>query len=204
MTTSDTHPTPARSPWPTRAYPSRFPLWSLVTIAVLLGLDAIADLTTFGGPLHIAAEVGVALTSGGAIIVLWRRYAREKAEAARRARALESRVRDAEADLETSRLEIDRWRAEARRATAGLAAAVERTFATWKLSPSEVEIGFMLLKGFSHKEIADLRGTSERTVREQAGAIYRKAGIGGRAELSAWFLEDLLPGPHDEGGSPRT
>lgn len=194
MNDNNTPPTSVRSSWPARAYPSRFPLWSLIAIAVLLALDAIADLTSFGGPLHVAAEVGVGLTSAGAIVVLWRRYARERAEATRRTRALESRVRDAEADLETSRLALDRWREEARSATAGLAAAIERTFAAWKLSPSEVEIGFMLLKGLSHKEIADLRGTSARTVREQAGAIYRKAGVGGRVELSAWFLEDLLPG----------
>ena len=34
---------------------------------------------------------------------------------------------------------------------------------------------------------------TERTVRDQAGAIYRKSGLAGRAELSAYFLEDLLP-----------
>ena len=50
----------------------------------------------------------------------------------------------------------------------------------------------MLLKGFSHKEIAALRETSERTIREQARAVYRKAGLSGRASLSAFFLEDLL------------
>ena len=38
-----------------------------------------------------------------------------------------------------------------------------------------------------------MRETRERTVREQARAVYRKAGLGGRSELSAFFLEDLLP-----------
>ena len=54
----------------------------------------------------------------------------------------------------------------------------------------------MLLKGFSHKEIATLRQASERTIREQARAVYRKAGLSGRASLAAFFLEDLLL-PHD-------
>jgi len=33
---------------------------------------------------------------------------------------------------------------------------------------------------------------SERTVRQHAVAVYRKSGLAGRAELSAFFLEDLL------------
>jgi len=37
----------------------------------------------------------------------------------------------------------------------------------------------LLLKGLSLKEIATVRGTGERTVREQARAVYRKAGLTG-------------------------
>ena len=37
-----------------------------------------------------------------------------------------------------------------------------------------------------------MRATSERTVREQARSVYRKAGVSGRSGLSAYFLEDLL------------
>jgi DNA-binding NarL/FixJ family response regulator len=33
---------------------------------------------------------------------------------------------------------------------------------------------------------------SETTVRQQARAIYRKAGLSGRHDLAAFFLEDLL------------
>jgi DNA-binding NarL/FixJ family response regulator len=43
-----------------------------------------------------------------------------------------------------------------------------------------------------HKAIADLRQTSERTVRQQALAVYRKSGLNGRNDLAAFFLEDLL------------
>jgi hypothetical protein len=38
----------------------------------------------------------------------------------------------------------------------------------------------------------------ETTARQQAGAIYRKAGLSGRHELAAFFLEDLL-GPRSVG-----
>ena len=50
----------------------------------------------------------------------------------------------------------------------------------------------MLLKGLSHKEIAVVRDTSERTVREQSRAVYRKSGLSGRSSFAAFFLEDLL------------
>ena len=50
----------------------------------------------------------------------------------------------------------------------------------------------MLLKGYEHKQMAARTGRSERTVRQHAGAVYEKAGIGGRAELAAYFLNDLM------------
>ena len=53
----------------------------------------------------------------------------------------------------------------------------------------------------SFKEAAAVRDTSERTVREQARSLYKKAGLAGRSELSAFFLEDLLL-PREESGSP--
>ena len=62
----------------------------------------------------------------------------------------------------------------------------------WKLTPAEAEVGVLLLKGLSHRDVAGVRSTSERTVREQARSLYRKASLAGRSELSAFFLEDLL------------
>jgi len=60
------------------------------------------------------------------------------------------------------------------------------------LTPAERETALMLLKGFSLKRIAALSGRSERTVRQHAVAVYEKAGLAGRAELSGFFLGDLL------------
>ena len=62
----------------------------------------------------------------------------------------------------------------------------------WELTPAEREVCLLLLKGLSLREIADIRDTGERTAREQARAIYRKSALAGRAELAAFFLEDLL------------
>ena len=85
-----------------------------------------------------------------------------------------------------------RWRQTARSHIEGLSQAIGTQFQDWRLSEGEAEIASLMLKGLSHKEIASLRDSSEATVRQQARAVYRKSGLAGRAELSAYFLEDLL------------
>jgi len=69
---------------------------------------------------------------------------------------------------------------------------MDRQFDRWGLTPAEREVALLQLKGLRHKAIAELRNTSERTVRQQALAIYRKSGLSGRTDLAAFFLEDLL------------
>lgn len=82
----------------------------------------------------------------------------------------------------------------------GLAHAIDEQLDAWGLTPAEKEVAFLLLKGFSFKEIAPVRGTSERTVRQQGLAVYAKSGLAGRAELAAFFLEDLLVPSTPAGG----
>jgi len=95
-------------------------------------------------------------------------------------------------DLELARVQGQRWRGEARGFLNGLGEAIEVQFSRWNLTEAEREIALLLLKGLSLKEIAAVRATSDRTVRVQTRALYAKAGINGRAALSAFFLEDLL------------
>ena len=97
-------------------------------------------------------------------------------------------------DLEAARAEGEAWRREAHLHVAGLGAAIDRQFESWGLTAAEREIGLLMLKGFSHKEISALRGTSDPTVRHQATTIYQKAGVESRTAFCAFFLEDLLPG----------
>lgn len=89
--------------------------------------------------------------------------------------------------------DLERWRQRATGLIAGLREMMDQQFDDWKLSAAERQVAVLLIKGLSLKEIAVIRTTSERTVRQQAGAVYAKSGLGGRAELSAFFLEDLLP-----------
>ena len=95
-------------------------------------------------------------------------------------------------DLARAKADGEHWRAEVRQHVDGLSRAIAAQFAQWQLSTGEADVASLLLKGLSHKEIARLRDTSEATVRQQAATIYRKSGLGSRAELAAFFLEDLL------------
>jgi DNA-binding CsgD family transcriptional regulator len=88
--------------------------------------------------------------------------------------------------------ERDAWRESARRAFEGLSAAIDEQFDAWDLTPAEREVALLLLKGYSHKHVAAATGRSERTARQHAAAVYEKAGLHNRAELSAYFLDDLL------------
>jgi DNA-binding CsgD family transcriptional regulator len=96
------------------------------------------------------------------------------------------------ASLDSESAERDRWRASAQHALEGLGRAIDEQFAEWRLTPTEREVALLLLKGHGHKQIAARTGRSERTVRQHAGVVYDKSGLGGRAELSAFFLQDLM------------
>jgi DNA-binding CsgD family transcriptional regulator len=95
-------------------------------------------------------------------------------------------------ELALARHEGAEWRARVQELMRGLGDAIDQQFSRWNLSPAEKDVALLLLKGYSHKEVAELRSRAERTVRQQALAIYRKANLSGRASLAAFFLEDLL------------
>lgn len=95
-------------------------------------------------------------------------------------------------DLEVARSEGAQWRTDMREVLKGLALAIDGQFERWQLTAAERDVALLMLKGLSHREIAIARDTSERTIRQQAQAIYAKANLSGRAALSAFFLEDLL------------
>jgi DNA-binding CsgD family transcriptional regulator len=69
---------------------------------------------------------------------------------------------------------------------------IDDEFNRWQFSRAEKEIALLLIKGLAMKDIAEIRGSSENTVRQQASHIYKKSSLNGRLELSAYFLDDLL------------
>lgn len=95
-------------------------------------------------------------------------------------------------DLDIARAEGEGWRSRVQSHLAGLKGAMDQQFQAWGMTAAEREVGLLILKGLSHKEIASLRATTDATVRQQAQAIYRKAGLPGKTAFSAYFLEDLF------------
>lgn len=170
-------------------------LVAFIAVALLAALDLASDLregTTVG---HVLAEGGVFVVGMvGAVFMAHRLMGAMRGERVAREEAIHLAER-----LKASEAEAARWRDEARDLLAGLGVALDRQFERWALSPAEKEVALLLLKGLSHKEIAAVRSITEATARQQARAVYKKAGLSGRNDLAAFFLEDLmLPRETDE------
>jgi len=84
------------------------------------------------------------------------------------------------------------WRKARAQEIGAMRDAIAREFHAWGLTAAETDVASLLLKGASMKEIALARKSSEATIRQQAQSMYRKAGLSGRAELSAYFLDSLF------------
>lgn len=152
------------------------------SIFVLIALDVVSD---YGEGIdwgHIVVELGVLLIAVAGLSLLGHAYYQ----------STQHTMQNLQTDLLNAQQEARRWRNENQDLLKGLGIEIQKQFSRWELTQAESEIGLLILKGFSHQEIADIRNASERTVREQARALYRKAGLAGRSELSAFFLEDLL------------
>ena len=145
-----------------------FPIITLILASVFFAYDIIADLLDGDEALfHIIIESAVFLAIS---MVLYRELHR----------------------LRRVRAELSEEQARTARLSGELLAVMRDQFARWGLSPSESEIALLLIKGLSMKEIADARKVKEKTIRQQATAVYSKSGCAGRHELVAHFIEDLM------------
>lgn len=154
-------------------------IFAIVVIAS--GADLVADLSHGADTGHIVKEaiiIGISI-----IAIAWLLLGLHQ-------QRLEIKSLQQELDaVTTSKEPPKKYVLEARK---NLGNVVTQQFSEWTLTGSEIEVGWLLLKGLSLKEIAIVRSTQEKTVRQQASAIYRKAGISGRHAFSAWFIEDIL------------
>ncbi len=155
---------------------------AVLAIIVIANLfDMTSDLSSGASAWHLVEE-GLVILMSLAVIIGLLFYLRMQKRA-----------------LERIRLEFSKQQQEAAPASAELLQArkqlgseIRRQFHDWQLTGSEQEVAMLLLKGLSFKEIAAVRDTHEKTVRQQASAIYKKAGVSGRHAFSAWFIEDFL------------
>ena len=154
----------------------------LLLIVVASGFDLYTDIS-HGASYHHTLKEGVIMlfAFGGALWLL------------NNLREQQKEIQQLRHTLTTNQVsndkQPDRYVIEARQQFTDM---VSQQFNAWQLTDSEKEVGWLLLKGLSLKEIAIVRDTLEKTVRQQASAIYRKADLAGRHAFAAWFLEDLL------------
>jgi len=157
----------------------------MAVIATAGIIDLIFDTFRFFNPyinlLHIIFEIGFigfALVSG---TFLWISYNKNYIKLAHS----ESRIQEITK-------ERDLWRKKHDHAIKKIQSGIMEQFQKWKFSASESEVAIFLIRGYSHKQIAGMLEKSERTVRNQSLNIYKKSGMVGRSELTAFFLEDLF------------
>lgn len=165
-----------------------------VVLAIIVGVQFLCALFFVGeilisvlglsiGPLdwtlHELIEIGAAigLIIGSVVGALALRQARKRRDAA------EAALRDARSAFHD---------------------ILELRFTTWDLTPAERDVALFAIKGFSLHDIAELRGVSEGTVKAQSNAIYRKAGVTGRAQLLSLFIDELVKDVEPQPSSSST
>lgn len=98
-------------------------------------------------------------------------------------------------NIKTDNLELSseniKIKSELKKLSGKFQEVIDEQLKIWNLSASEMDIAKFILKGLNMKEIANIRNTSEATVRQQAMHIYKKANVNNRQEFIAFFLEDL-------------
>jgi DNA-binding CsgD family transcriptional regulator len=158
---------PEESPLFSRISQDHFIILFLSLVVLASGADLLADLNEGVKTAHLLQEGAILLVALAAISwIAWSLRRRSREVVILREQLEEVRNLPQPAEV-----------VEARRR---LGEVISSQFSDWKLTASEREVGLLLLKGFSLKEIAALRGTSEKTIRQQASSVYKKAGLSGR------------------------
>lgn len=146
-------------------------LWWLVAMLFFFGYDIYHDAVHDGFDFHLLMEAMTFAAVTAVLVAEWRRNKRLS-------------INLAAASEHSQRL------------SGQFSEYVRAAFAGWSFSRSESEVGWLLLKGFTFAEIAAMRGVQEKTVRQQATAIYAKSGCKNRNEFLANFIQDLLGSEH--------
>lgn len=156
---------------------------SVIFIAIfsLLIFDVTEDLFSGASISHVLIESVILLLSIIGLLVLWI----QNFKFVEKNRSLNHSLVKTQEDLK-------RYKEETKLLSKGISEKIDQQFGIWELSSAEIDISLLILKGLSNKEIAEIRGTSEKTIRQQITSIFNKSGLSSRLELSAFFLEDLL------------
>lgn len=175
------------------------------TMTILAGFDLALDLKERLSLKHTLIEESIFVVGLAGLFLIGTRLLRTlkrerafKSASLSREEALRSEAAGLVERLAATEREATHWKQEAGALLEGLGVAIDAQFGRWGLTRAERGVALLLLKGLSHKEIAQIRTVSEATVRQQSQGVYRKAGVSSRNDLAAFFLEDLLlPGTGD-------
>jgi DNA-binding CsgD family transcriptional regulator len=148
---------------------------------IFIILDLTDDIQEHMRLIHILPELLTAISTLALIAILFIKLRASNLESTK----LRQKIDQLESEATT-------WRQKTSRMSEGLSKAIDEQLESWSLSAAEKEVALLLLKGLSNKLISEIRNTSEQTVKQQSSSIYRKSNLNSRAELSAFFLEDLL------------
>ncbi|MGB0849218.1 MAG: helix-turn-helix transcriptional regulator, partial [Thiolinea sp.] len=130
---------------------------------VLLGITGFMNLADFIGDtleggasfLYLLQEAFVVIASfGGIAYLLWIIFLR-----AREMDDIKARLQTANRNLAQSNEKLQAMSQQYRE-------VIDQQLADWSLTPSEKEVAMLLLKGLSFEEIAGVRETKEKTVRQ--------------------------------------
>lgn len=155
---------------------------SLAVVFLSALFDYVEDISEGGTYIELLFDTALNFFVIGTLLYIWRK----------RPNATQSRNRQLEQVLKRSSEDLKRWQEKSADILRGLGEKIDEQLNEWSLSSAEKDVALLLIKGLSTKELAHVRGTSEKTVRQQASQIYAKANLENRAELAAFFLEDLL------------
>jgi len=166
--------------------PARFSKEYIITsvlmfVVIASALDLYTDLAHGASNSHVLKETFILLLS--ALLIVWILY--EQSLQSSEIQKLKQEIEQ----LDLTQNEMSDYVQGARKQ---LSEVISRQFTDWNMTTSEKEVGWLLLKGLSLREISAIRDTLEKTVRQQASSIYKKAGLTGRHAFAAWFIEDLF------------
>ncbi len=153
----------------------------LFTVIAINTTDFLKDILHGDEWLHISLEVITVFLSFWGIVMLVQQINNRTREISK----LNKKIEKGEKDLALSHTKLKEIGRE-------YSIYLHKQFDDWNLTPSEKDVALILLKGLSFKEMAEVRNTKEKTIRQQASTIYRKSSVAGRHEFSAWFFEDML------------
>ncbi|MCB1172337.1 MAG: helix-turn-helix transcriptional regulator [Leptospiraceae bacterium] len=162
---------------------------SLGSIAILAAIDIYFDQGHLLG-WHILLELAGLLCILIVLSALWWHWYKA-------VRHSQKNLKTTRSNLKQVQKELYQFRRRHADTLDAMQQAMTDQFKDWQLSPTEIRVAEGLLRGYSIKMIAANLGRKEKTIRNQAAAVYAKSGMVGRADLAAFFLNEILGAEED-------